>query len=118
MGADVAAQQRQAGYGQALDTGTQLAGDQTMALERQFGTLTTSDVVDQANLDQQSIPLGKGGLKDTRKVLDKAAQEGNLGAYVDSFMDKYGGDLNRFQDKTGISSAVMKDIEKIAAAKG
>ena len=101
-----------------LDTGTQLAGDQTMALERQFGTLTTSDVVDQANLDQQSIPTGKGSLKDTRKVLDKAAQEGNLGAYVDSFMGKYGGDLNRFQEKTGISSAVMKDIEKIAAAKG
>jgi len=101
-----------------LDTGAQLAGDQTMALERQFGTLTTSDVVDQANLSQQSIPTGKGSLKDTRKVLDQAAQEGNLGAYVDSFMDKYGGDLNRFQEKTGISNAVMKDIEKIAAAKG
>jgi hypothetical protein len=101
-----------------LDTGTQLAGDQTMALERQFGTLTTSDVVDQANLDQQSIPTGKGSLKDTRKVLDQAARDGNLGAYVDSFMDKYGGNLSAFQEKTGISSAVMKDIEKIAAAKG
>lgn len=101
-----------------LDTGVQLAGDQTMALERQFGTLTTTEVVDQANLDQKSIPLGKGGKKQTRKVLDKAAQEGNLGAYVDSFMDKYGGNLNQFQQDTGISSAVMKDIEKIAAAKG
>ncbi len=101
-----------------LDTGAQLAGDQTMALERQFGTLTTSEVVDQANLDQKSIPLGKGGKDQTRKVLDKAAQEGNLGAYVDSFMDKYGGNLNQFQQDTGISNAVMKDIEKIAAAKG
>lgn len=101
-----------------LDTGAQLAGDQTMALERQFGTLTTSEVVDQANLDQKSIPLGKGGKAQTRKVLDKAAQEGNLGAYVDSFMDKYGGNLNQFQQDTGISNAVMKDIEKIAAAKG
>ncbi len=100
-----------------IDSGFEGAGSQRMSLERQFGTLTTSDVVDQANLDQQSIPTGKGGLKDTRKVLDKAAQEGNLGAYVDSFMGKYGGDLNRFQEKTGISSAVMKDIEKIAAAK-
>ena len=101
-----------------LDTGAQLAGDQIMALERQFGTLTTSEVVDQANLDQKSIPLGKGGKDQTRKVLDKAAQEGNLGAYVDSFMDKYGSNLNQFQQDTGISSAVMKDIEKIAAAKG
>ena len=101
-----------------LDTGAQLAGDQTLALERQFGTLTTSEVVDQANLDQKSIPLGKGGKDQTRKVLDKAAQEGNLGAYVDSFMDKYGGNLNQFQQATGISNAVMKDIEKIAAAKG
>jgi hypothetical protein len=101
-----------------LDTGAQLAGDQTMALERQFGTLTTSEVVDQANLEQKSIPLGKGGKDQTRKVLDKAAQEGNLGAYVDSFMDKYGGNLNQFQQDTGISNAVMKDIEKIAAAKG
>ena len=101
-----------------LDTGAQLAGDQTMALERQFGTLTTSDVVDQANLSQQSIPTGKGSVKNTRKVLDKAAQEGNLGAYVDSFMGKYGGDLNSFQEKTGISNAILKDIEKIAAAKG
>ena len=101
-----------------LDTGAQLAGDQTMALESQFGTLTTSEVVDQANLDQKSIPLGKGGKDQTRKVLDKAAQEGNLGAYVDSFMDKYGGNLNQFQQDTGISNAVMKDIEKIAAAKG
>ena len=101
-----------------LDTGAQLAGDQIMALERQFGTLTTSEVVDQANLDQKSIPLGKGGKDQTRKVLDKAAQEGNLGAYVDSFMDKYGGNLNQFQQDTGISNAVMKDIEKIAAAKG
>lgn len=100
-----------------LDTGAQLAGDQTMALERQFGTLTTSEVVDQANLEQKSIPLGKGGMKATRKVLDKAAQEGNLGAYVDSFLDKYS-NLEKFQEKTGISSAVMKDIEKIAAAKG
>jgi len=101
-----------------LDTGTQLAGDQTMALERQFGTLTTSDVVDQANLDQQSIPTGKGSVKETRKVLDQAARDGNLGAYVDSFMDKFGGNLNTFQEKTGISSATLKDIEKIAAAKG
>ena len=101
-----------------LDTGAQLAGDQTMALERQFGTLTTSEVVDQANLDQKSIPLGKGGKDQTRKVLDKAAQEGNLGAYVDSFMDKYGGNLNQFQQDTGISNAVLKDIEKISAAKG
>ena len=101
-----------------LDTGAQLAGDQTMALERQFGTLTTSEVVDQANLDQKSIPLGKGGKDQTRKVLDKAAQEGNLGAYVDSLMDKYGGNFNQFQQDTGISNAVMKDIEKIAAAKG
>lgn len=101
-----------------LDTGAQLAGDQTMALERQFGTLTTSEVVDQANLEQKNIPLGKGGKEQTRKVLDKAAQEGNLGAYVDSFMDKYGSNLNQFQQDTGISSAVMKDIEKIAAAKG
>ena len=74
--------------------------------------------MDQANLDQKSIPLGKGGKDQTRKVLDKAAQEGNLGAYVDSFMDKYGGNLNQFQQDTGISNAVMKDIEKIAAAKG
>ena len=101
-----------------LDTGAQLAGDQTMALERQFGTLTTSEVVDQANLGQQSIPTGKGSIKATRKVLDKAAQEGNLGAYVDSFMAKFGNDLSSFQEKTGISNAVMKDIEKIAAAKG
>ena len=101
-----------------LDSGVELAGDQTMALERQFGTLTTSEVVDQANLEQKSIPLGKGGKDQTRKVLDKAAQEGNLGAYVDSFMDKYGGNLNQFQQDTGISNAVMKDIEKIAAAKG
>ena len=101
-----------------LDTGAQLAGDQTMALERQFGTLTTSEVVDQANLEQKSIPLEKGGKDQTRKVLDKAAQEGNLGAYVDSFMDKYGGNLNKFREDTGISSAVIKDIEKIAAAKG
>jgi len=100
-----------------LDTGAQLAGDQTMALERQFGTLTTSEVVDQANLEQKSIPLGKGGMKATRKVLDKAAQEGNLGAYVDSFLDKYS-NLERFQEKTGISSKVLKDIEKIAAARG
>ena len=101
-----------------LDTGAQLAGDQLMALERQFGTLTTSEVVDQANLEQKSIPLGKGGKDQTRKVLDKAAQEGNLGAYVDSFMDKYGSNLDQFQQDTGISSAVMKDIEKIAVAKG
>ena len=100
-----------------LDTGAQLAGDQTMALERQFGTLTTPEVVDQANLDQKSIPLGKGGKAQTRKVLDKAAQEGNLGAYVDSFLEKYS-NLERFQEKTGISSKVLKDIEKIAAAKG
>ena len=33
-------------------------------------------------------------------------------------MDKYGGNLNQFQQDTGISNAVMKDIEKIAAAKG
>ena len=101
-----------------LDSGVELAGDQTMALERQFGTLTTSEVVDQANLEQKSIPLGKGGKDQTRKVLDKAAQEGNLGAYVDSFMDKYGGNLNKFREDTGISSAVIKDIQKIAAAKG
>lgn len=101
-----------------LDSGFEGSGSQRMSLERQFGTLTTSEVVDQANLDQKSIPLGKGGKGQTRKVLDKAAQEGNLGAYVDSFMDKYGGNLNKFQQDTGISSAVMKDIEKIAAAKG
>lgn len=100
-----------------LDTGAQLAGDQRMALERQFGTLTTSEVVDQANLEQKSIPLQKEGMKATRKVLDKAAQEGNLGAYVDSFLDKYS-NLERFQEKTGISSKVLKDIEKIAAARG
>jgi hypothetical protein len=103
--------------GQALiDEGTNLAGDQIMALERQFGTLTTSEVADQANLDQKSIPLQKEGMKATRKVLDKAAQEGNLGAYVDSFLDKYS-NLDRFQEKTGISSKILKDIEKIAAAK-
>jgi len=101
-----------------LDTGATFRGSEQQSLERQFGTLTTSEVVDQANLDQKSIPLGKGGKKQTRKVLDKAAQEGNLGAYVDSFMDKYGGNLNQFQQDTGISNAVMKDIEKIAAAKG
>ena len=100
-----------------LDTGAQLAGDQTMALERQFGTLTTSQVADQANLEQKSIPLQKEGMKATRKVLDKAAQEGNLGAYVDSFLEKYS-NLERFQEKTGISSSILKDIEKIAAAKG
>lgn len=101
-----------------LDTGATFRGSEQQSLERQFGTLTTSEVVDQANLDQKSIPLGKGGTDKTRKVLDKAAQEGNLGAYVDSFMDKYGGNLSTFQEKTGISNAVMKDIEKIAAAKG
>ena len=101
-----------------LDSGFEGSGSQRMSLESEFGTLTTSEVVDQANLDQKSIPLGKGGKGQTRKVLDKAAQEGNLGAYVDSFMDKYGGNLNKFQQDTGISSAVMKDIEKIAAAKG
>ena len=101
-----------------LDSGFEGSGSQRMSLESGFGTLTTSEVVDQANLDQKSIPLGKGGKGQTRKVLDKAAQEGNLGAYVDSFMDKYGGNLNKFQQDTGISSAVMKDIEKIAAAKG
>ena len=61
---------------------------------------------------------GKGSVKETRKVLDQAARDGNLGAYVDSFMDKFGGNLNTFQEKTGISSATLKDIEKIAAAKG
>ena len=101
-----------------LDSGFEGSGAQRMLLESGFGTLTTSEVVDQANLDQQSIPLGKGGKKQTRKVLDKAAQEGNLGAYVDSFMDKYGGNLNKFREDTGISSAVIKDIQKIAAAKG
>ena len=100
-----------------IDSGFEGAGSQRMSLESSFGRLTTSDVVDQANLDQQSIPLGKGSVKDTRKVLDKAAQEGNLGAYVDSFMDKYGGDLNRFKEQTGISSATLKEIQKIAAAK-
>ena len=101
-----------------LDSGFEGSGSQRMSLESGFGTLTTSEVVDQANLDQKSIPLGKGGKKQTRKVLDKAAQEGNLGAYVDSFMDKYGGNLNKFREDTGISSAVIKDIQKIAAAKG
>ena len=101
-----------------LDSGFEGSGSQRMSLESGFGTLTTSEVVDQANLDQQSIPLGKGGKKQTRKVLDKAAQEGNLGAYVDSFMDKYGGNLNQFRQDTGISSATLKDIQKIAAAKG
>jgi len=88
-----------------------------MALQRQFGTLTTTQVADQASLSQKGVPTGKGGIKDTRKVLDKAARDGNLGAYVDSFMGKYGGDLSRFQEITGISSKILKDIEKIAAAK-
>jgi len=101
-----------------LDSGATLAGDQTMSLQSQFGTLTTTQVADQASLSQKGVPTGKGSVKDTRKVLDQAARDGNLGAYVDSFMGKYGGDLNSFQEKTGISNAILKDIEKIAAAKG
>ena len=104
--------------GQALlDEGTNLAGDQIMALERQFGTLTTTEVAEQAGLAGKGIPTGKGNVKATRKVLDKAARDGNLGAYADSFMEKFGGNLNTFQEKTGISSAILEDIKKIAAAK-
>jgi hypothetical protein len=101
-----------------LDSGAQLAGDQTMSLQSQFGTLTTTQAADQANLSQKGVPTGKGNVKATRKVLDKAAQDGNLGAYVDSFMAKFGNDLSGFQEKTGISNAILKDIQKIAAAKG
>jgi hypothetical protein len=32
-------------------------------------------------------------------------------------MEKFGGNLNTFQEKTGISSAILEDIKKIAAAK-
>ena len=100
-----------------LDSGATLAGDQTMSLQSQFGTLTTTQVADQASLSQKGVPTGKGSVKDTRKVLDKAARDGNLGAYVDSFMGKFGNDLGGFKEKTGISNSILKDIQKIAAAK-
>ena len=101
-----------------LDSGATLAGDQTMSLQSQFGTLTTTQVADQASISQKGVPTGKGSIRDTRKVLDQAARDGNLGAYVDSFMGKFGNDLGGFQEKTGISNAILKDIQKIAAAKG
>tara|TARA_S200002703_G_scaffold86724_1_gene74718 strand:- start:326 stop:1780 length:1455 start_codon:yes stop_codon:yes gene_type:complete len=108
----------QFGGQELIDAGSTLPRQNMLpSLQSQFGTLTTAETAQQASLDQQSIPLGKGGKKETRKVLDKAAQQGNLGSYVDSFMGKYGGNLNQFQQDTGISSATLKDIQKIAAAK-
>ena len=93
-----------------------LAPDQLGRLSKDFGTLTSTEVAEQASVEP-SIELSRS-FKENRKILEAAAADGNLGAVADAFIDKYGSNVSRFQFKTGIDTAILKDIQKIAAAKG
>ena len=93
-----------------------LAPDQLGRLSKDFGRLTSAEVAEQANVES-SIDMGRK-FSENRKILEAANAEGNLGAVAESFMKKYGSNVSRFQEKTGIDTAILKDIQKIAAAKG
>jgi len=92
-----------------------LASDQLGSLSKDFGTLTSTEVAAQASVEP-SIELSRS-FKENRKILEAAAADGNLGAVADAFVKQYGSNVSRFQEKTGIDTAILKDIEKIAAAK-
>ena len=93
-----------------------LAPDQLGRLSKDFGTLTSTEVAEQASVEP-SIDLTRS-FKENRKILEAANADGNLGAVADAFIAKYGSNVSRFQFKTGIDTAILKDIQKIAAAKG
>ena len=103
--------------GQALlDNGVELAPDQVARLAADFGSLTTAQSNQQANLEQKPIPAKTEGMTAVAQVLTQASANGDLGSYVDSFLKSYP-NTSRFQEKTGISSSILRDIEKIAGVR-
>jgi hypothetical protein len=93
-----------------------LTSSQKGIISSRFGNLTTDQVAANAAMDS-TIEMGRK-FSENGKLIKEAAANGNLGAAVDSIMDKYGSNLSKLQEKGKIPQAIMEDIKKIAAAKG
>jgi hypothetical protein len=92
-----------------------LTQSQKSMITKDFGTLTTDQVASNAAMDS-TIKMSNR-YSESGALIKEAAANGELGAAVDSIMTKYGGNLEKLQEKGKIPFAIMADIKKIAAAK-